>query len=268
MVDTALHIVSWNINGLRAAWRKGLRAWLAEQRPDLLFLQEIRASATELAAIKTELEADGYWVHWNSATRAGYSGTGLVSRIPPLRLETNLDLGDLDAEGRVIEAHYPGFAALVCYFPNGTSGPERTAAKLRFFAAFTARAAELARQYPIVVVGGDLNIAHTAADLANASANVRNSGFLPAERVAIDALVAAGFTDSYRHFHWGESGVYSWWCPWSGCRERNVGWRFDYLFLGEASLPVLEEASIHPWSPISDHAPVSVRLRSEATPLP
>jgi exodeoxyribonuclease-3 len=268
MSNASLRLVSWNVNGLRAAWRKGLRSWLAANRPDILFLQEIRAGGPELAAIRSELEADGYQVSWNSATRAGYSGTALVSRIAPLRLDTSLALGELDAEGRVIEAHFPGFAALVCYFPNGTSGAERTAAKLRFFAAFAERAAALGRQYPLVLAGGDLNIAHTAADLANAAANTRTSGFLPAERAAIDDLVVAGFVDTYRHHHPGQSGAYSWWCPWSQCRERNIGWRFDYLFISQSGLPSLDEASIHPWSPISDHAPISVRLRSQVPSLP
>jgi exodeoxyribonuclease-3 len=277
MEERVLSIVTWNVNGLRAAWRKGMRAWLEAERPDLLMLQEIRAGARELEIISAQLEEIGYRSFWNSAAKPGYAGTGLLTRVglEPLSLETGLGdaelgqsevspLAELDAEGRTVIAYYQGFVIVGCYFPNGTRGPERLAAKGRFYAAVGARLADLAREYEVVVLCGDLNTAHTALDLAYPAANAGNSGFLPIERGWIDDLLAGGFIDAYRHLHRGEPGAYSWWSAWGESRRHDTGWRFDYLLINEAAAQRVLSARIDKEvvlsGGLSDHAPVLVRL--------
>ena len=266
MQEHALSIVTWNVNGLRAAWRKGMSAWLEAEQPDLVMLQEIRASARELESISAQLEEIGYRSFWNSATRPGYAGTGFLTRVglEPRSLETGIGDAELDAEGRTIIAHYQYLVIVGCYFPNGTRGPERLAAKGRFYAAVGARLADLARDYEVVVLCGDLNTAHTALDLAYPAANAGNSGFLPIERGWIDDLLAGGFIDAYRHLHRDEPGAYSWWAAWGESRRHDTGWRFDYLLINEAAAQRIRSARIDKEvvlsGGLSDHAPVLVRL--------
>jgi len=277
--ETSLLVGTWNVNGLRAAWRKGFAGWLEAAAPDLLFLQEIRASRDDLRRIDEQIAEQGYQTFWNPAIRPGYAGTGLLVRegagksLMPVRVETSLGLDDLDTEGRTIIAHFPerGFAALGAYFPNGTRGPERLEAKRRFYGAVLARAAALEREHETVILCGDFNTAHTALDLANPSANAGSSGFLPAERAWIDELLAggaAGYADIFREAHPGQGGHYTWWSPWGASRQHNTGWRFDYLLLNRAaahlavSARIDADASLRAY--ISDHAPLLVRLQGLA----
>lgn len=255
-----LSVVTWNVNGIRAAWRKGLRLWLEEQKPDLVFLQEIRAYVDDLTAITHEAREAGYWVFWNPSTRPGYAGTGMLARRPPLRVETSIGSPELDAEGRTIIAHYASFAAVGCYFPNGNRGADRLSAKLRFSEAVVALCRDMSRKYETVIVCGDFNTAHTELDLANPSANTRKSGFLVEERSWIDALVEAGYVDTYRLLHGDGDAGYTWWCAWGGCRQRNIGWRFDYLFVSTPAVHRVRSATIDGTAVISDHAPVSIHL--------
>jgi exodeoxyribonuclease-3 len=262
-----LSIVTWNVNGLRAAWRKGFEGWLADAQPDLVFLQEIRALEKDLIEISALIRARGYEPFWNPAAKPGYAGTGLLTRMgrSPQRVDTQIGLPDLDLEGRTILAYFADFAALGAYFPNGTRGQERLEAKERFYRAVAVKATELAREYETVILCGDLNTAHTEIDLAYPGANVGNSGFLPQERVWIDDLLKSGFLDTFRDLHPGQREHYTWWSPWGNSKAQNTGWRFDYLLLNRTSVHKLVSAHIDADAVlrqgISDHAPLTVRLK-------
>ncbi len=249
-----MRIISWNVNGLRAAARKGFPAWLAGCGASVVALQEIRATPAQLAP---EVRSPpGYHVDWLPALRPGYSGVATFSRAAPLAVSSGLGLAEFDAEGRVLVTRYPAFSLYNVYVPSGTSGPARIEFKLAFTAALhTALRTELAAGQPLVVVG-DLNTAYSEIDLARPRENQRNSGFLPVERTALGELFALGLVDSFRHLH-PDLRRYSWWTQRAGARARDVGWRIDYILISSNLVPYLVAAATHPEQTGSDHCPVS-----------
>lgn len=256
-----MRVIVWNVNGLRSCLRQGFRPWFDERCPDLLGLQEVRAKKDQLPADALDVAGFGCWL--NPAERPGYSGTALFAKRTPLALTTSLGRADFDAEGRVQIAEYERFAFINAYFPNGKGkdrSNDRVPFKLAFYAAVLDAALALRRAGKGVIVGGDFNTAHRPIDLANWQSNQKTSGFLPAERQEIDRWLQAGFVDVFRETHRDEPGHYSWWSQRSGSRERNVGWRIDYLLVSDDLAPRVQRAWIEPEVMGSDHAPVGIEV--------
>lgn len=253
-----MKIISWNVNGIRAAQKKGFLDWLAREKPDALGVQETKAKLDQLDVFLVRPE--GYHTFWNSAERPGYSGVALFSREKPLRVTNGFGVKKFDAEGRVIVAEYPGFTFLNIYFPNGKSGDDRLKFKMDFYAETMKFVSKLKKKQPNVIISGDYNTAHKEIDLARPKENEDVSGFLPVERAWMDTWVADGQVDIFRKFHAGP-GHYSWWDLKSGARERNVGWRIDYHFVTEA-LALRVKRAWHLTDVVgSDHCPVGIELK-------
>lgn len=259
-MTSPLTILSWNVNGIRAAHRKGFVDWFNTAQPDILCLQETRAEPHQIPA---EIAApDGYFAFWNASQRKkGYSGTGLLTKTEPLAVEFGLGIAEFDTEGRTIIAHYADFSLINCYFPNGGRDLSRVPFKMAFYDAFLQKCESLRSSGKPVLFGGDVNTAHREIDLANPKSNQKTTGFLPEERAWIDGVLAAGFVDTFRHFHPDETGQYTWWSQRFGARARNVGWRIDYFFAAPELLPRITDAFILPEVMGSDHCPVGIKLQ-------
>jgi exodeoxyribonuclease-3 len=254
-------LLSWNVNGARAAHRKGFLDWLIEAAPDILCLQETRAEERQLPAALAQ--PAGYHSFWNSSRgRKGYSGTALLTRPEPLAVHFGLGLKEFDQEGRTIIARYPTFTLINCYFPNGGRDHRRVPFKLAFYDAFLDKCERLRAQGHAVIFCGDVNTAHREIDLARPKANQNTTGFLPQERAWIDRVVETGYVDTFRHVHPDLAGQYTWWSVPNKARARNVGWRIDYFFVAAELLDRVSDASILPDVMGSDHCPVGLRLRS------
>ncbi|HOG48473.1 MAG TPA: exodeoxyribonuclease III [Anaerolineae bacterium] len=253
-----MNLITWNVNGLRAALKKGFVDWLAAAQPDVVCLQEVRAAPEQLAG--EPWRALGYQATWNPAARPGYSGVALLLRRPPLAVHAGLGDPEFDAEGRVLVAEYPGFTLLNSYFPSGQRDRGRVAFKLRFYAALLDLLDRLHAQGRQVVVCGDFNTAHRAIDLARPRENARTSGFLPEERAWIDIYLSHGLVDVFRALHPGEPGHYTWWSTVTRARARNVGWRLDYFLVSEGLLGAVRAAEILPLVAGSDHCPVLLEI--------
>lgn len=249
-------LVSWNVNGLRAAVQKGFWDWLAGSGADVVGIQESKIQTGHEADFG---HTDQYKTVWCSSTvKKGYSGVGCFYRAEPLAIAMELPDPAFAGEGRLLHLEYEEFHFFNIYFPNGGRGPERLAYKLGYYDAFLAHAETLRQKKPIVVCG-DFNTAHTALDLKNAKANEKTSGFLPEERAWLDRFVAAGYVDTFRLFT-TEGGHYSWWDYRFKARDRNVGWRIDYFFVSEELRPKVKRAWIDAAVMGSDHCPVGLEL--------
>lgn len=255
-----LKLLSWNVNGLRAVANRGFLEWLHREKPDVLCLQETRARPEQLD--QSVREPEGYHSYWSHPERKGYGGVAIFTREKPLRVETDFSSQGLrfDVEGRIVLAHYPGFALANVYFPNGTKDETRLRYKMDFYETFLRFAESLRKQQPLIAVCGDFNTAHKEIDLARPKENQKVSGFLPIERAWMDRLVAHGWVDTFRQFN-QEPGQYTWWDMKSGARQRNVGWRIDYFFVTRPLAPSVTGASIQPEVTGSDHCPVGLTLR-------
>ncbi|MEJ2131231.1 MAG: exodeoxyribonuclease III [Gammaproteobacteria bacterium] len=253
-----MRIVSWNVNGLRANLKKGFLEFLERSRADVVGIQEVRAFPSQLPA--EALAPDGWHANFSPAERAGYSGVGIYSRIAPDRIETALAEPEFDAEGRLLIARFGRLSVASVYFPKG-SGRERDNSrvgyKLAFYRAVFERVQKLRRRGPTLVMG-DFNTAHEEIDLARPKDNVKNSGFLPEEREEFHRWIDAGWVDTFRRRHRNEEGHYTWWRQWGGARERNVGWRIDYVLASPSAMKRVRDAFIWPEVLGSDHCPVGV----------
>jgi exodeoxyribonuclease-3 len=256
---TTITLLSWNVNGARAAHRTGFLPWLAEATPDILCLQETRCDAEQLPAEMRQ--PPGYRAFWHgSARKKGYSGTALLTRSAPEAVRFGLGDPQFDDEGRTIIADYRNFTLINCYFPNGSRDHSRVPYKLAFYDAFLALCERLRAEGRPVIFCGDVNTAHREIDLARPRENRNTTGFLPEERAWMDRLVASGYVDTLRHFHPDLAGQYTWWLQFGGARERNIGWRIDYFFVAAEVLPRVAGAFILPEVRGSDHCPVGLRL--------
>lgn len=251
-----IRLYSWNVNGLRAAERKGFLDWLHGEKPDILGLQETKALPEQLS--DSLLHPEGYEAYWNSAERKGYSGTAVYTKISPMM--TVIDFGEhlLDEEGRIILLEFDQFYFFNVYFPNGGRGSEYVDRKLRFYDQFLDVMQTFRKKKPIVL-SGDVNTAHREIDLARPKANRKYSGFLLEECAWLDKIVDHGYVDTFR-LHTAEGGHYTWWDQVTRSRERNVGWRLDYFFVSEELKKHVKAATIHADVMGSDHCPVSVML--------
>jgi exodeoxyribonuclease III len=255
-----MRITTWNVNGLRAALKKGFGDCLAQIAPDVLLLQEVRSLPDQLP--EEWARPIGWHVHWHPAQKKGYAGTALWSRQPLELLATGLEPGDPDEEGRVVRVRVAGVQVVCAYLPSGSAGPERQASKERWMARFLPWARELAALKEPVVLGGDLNIAHTERDIFYAKGNENNSGFLPHEREWFTRLLETGWTDFIRRQFGDVAGPYSWWSNRGNARALDRGWRIDYLLGNRAATRLWHDGSIYRAGGVnvSDHAPVTINL--------
>ncbi len=256
-----MRVVSWNVNGLRAAVRKGFHQWLPTSGAEIIGLQEVRATREQLEA--GDCLPEGWGFHLSEAERPGYSGVGLLTRREPDRLETSLGEARFDAEGRLQLATFGRLVIANVYFPNGNGKDRdnsRVPYKLDFYRALLERLQAERRRGRRVLVMGDFNTAHREIDLARPKSNRKTSGFLPEECAEIDRWLDEGFVDTFREDEPGE-GHYSWWSQRQGARGRNVGWRLDYVLGSKAAMPFVKKAFIWPEVMGSDHCPVGVDLK-------
>ena len=253
-----LRLYSWNVNGLRAAVKKGFLDFMDRVRPDMLGIQETKAEESQVTGPLEPLQ--GYHRVFSSAERKGYSGVALFSREKPRSVSLTMGRPEFDGEGRVIQADFGDFILFNVYFPNGKSRPERLQYKMEFYEHFLKVTQGLLKQGRSVVVCGDVNTAHQPIDLARPKENETVSGFLPEERAWIDRFLAAGFVDVFRELH-PEPDQYTWWDMKSGARARNVGWRIDYFYVSKSLRDRVRGASILPEVTGSDHCPVGLDLK-------
>ncbi|HDS03795.1 MAG TPA: exodeoxyribonuclease III [Firmicutes bacterium] len=252
-----MRLISWNVNGLRAVYKKGFEEWMARDEADILCVQEIKALEEQFPIALREM--NGYELFIHSAERKGYSGVACWAKEKPREVIRHLGEAAFDQEGRVLGLVYDSFTLFNIYFPNGKASAERLDYKMRFYDRILAEAAHLKKNGRAVIICGDVNTAHQAIDLARPDENSSVSGFLPEERAWIDRLLEEGFIDTFRHFQ-PEAGHYSWWDYKTRARERNVGWRIDYFFISEDLLPRLKKAFILKDVYGSDHCPVGIEL--------
>lgn len=257
-----MRILSWNVNGIRAVEKRGFVQWIRETSPDLLCLQETKASRDQLSPeVLSPVDRNGqaYTSYWRSAKKAGYSGVALYSIQTPLSV-TDLGMQEFDVEGRVLQADFGAFVLICAYFPNSQEGGARLDYKLAFCGAIRELCDTLTAAGRHLVVCGDYNIAHTPLDLARPKENEGTPGYLPEERAWMDAFTQAGYVDTFRALHPDEAGQYSWWSYRSKARERNIGWRLDYHCVDPGFMPQVQNAAIWPDVQGSDHCPVQLDL--------
>lgn len=257
-------VISWNVNGIRACVRKGFVDWLSSSHASIVGLQEVRALPDEIPA---ELRAQSSWhFHVQPAQRRGYSGVGLLSTTSPDEVFTALEDERFDVEGRLQFARFGKLWVVNGYFPKG-SGRDRDNSrvpyKLDFYRALFARLEPWLKGGERVLVMGDFNTAHEPIDLARPRDNTETSGFLPEERAEFTRWIEAGWIDTFRRFEAG-GGHYSWWSQRFGVREKNIGWRIDYVLASPAAMPFVRAAFIHPSVRGSDHCPVGIDISREA----
>ncbi len=252
-----IRILSWNVNGIRAAYKKGFLDWFAKEKPDILCLQETKANIEQLPPDLKQVT--GYRTFLSSAERKGYSGVLLYTKEKPKSVKTGLGIERFDSEGRVLIAEYASFVLFNIYFPNGKASAERLRYKMDFYQAFLDYADSLKKKGKKLIICGDVNTAHKEIDLARPKENEKISGFLPEERAWIDKLIAHGYVDTFRTFN-QKPGQYTWWNLKTRARERNVGWRIDYFFVSQNFKEKVKSAYILSQVTGSDHCPIGIDL--------
>ena len=249
-------ILSWNVNGFRAAVRKGFTEFMKKERPHIIGIQEIKQ---HIAPISLGEGLEDYLIYWYPAERKGYAGTAVFTLIKPLDVKYGIGDELADSEGRVITLEYEKFYFINTYFPNAQRGLTRLDYKLDFDEKMITYLESLRKKKPIVLCG-DFNVAHKEIDLARPKDNVKNAGFTPEERKFMDKFLSLGYIDTFRYFHPDEPGHYTWWTYRFKARERNIGWRVDYVIISKELLPNLKDAFILKDVQGSDHAPIGILL--------
>jgi exodeoxyribonuclease-3 len=252
-----LKIASYNINGLRAAIRKGLLDWITATNYDVYCFQEIKIQADQIRALDFDMLS--YKHYWHCAEKKGYSGVGILSRRVPDRLVYGCGIEKYDREGRILRADFGDLSVLSVYFPSGSSGDHRQEIKMAFLKDFYPWLQELRKERPSLILAGDFNICHKPIDIHDPVRNKKSSGFLPEEREWMDKLLSNGFVDSFRLFH-PEPDQYTWWSLRSGARAKNKGWRIDYQLVSEPLKAQVEDAGILPDIYHSDHCPTVLQI--------
>lgn len=257
-----MKLVSWNVNGIRAANRNGFVKWFGEEKADVVCVQETKANPIEFP---DQLEEDtlhplGYHSYWHSAQKPGYSGVAIYSKKEPLSISHGIGKSDIDSEGRVIVAEYANFHLINAYFPNSQRESTRLGYKLAFCEEMKKFCDSLVKKGKNIVLCGDFNIAHREIDLRNPKTNTKNAGFLPEERAWMESFLTSGYADAFRHFT-QDPDHYTWWSYRPGVRAKNIGWRLDYHVVNEAFRDRLK-ASVHrPEITGSDHCPVVLNIK-------
>lgn len=254
-----MRILSWNVNGIRAAQRKGFLDWIDAEPADIVCVQETKAHPEQLD--DGLLNPDGYKSFWaSSKVKKGYSGVAIFTKVEPRSIKYGLGVERFDQEGRTIIAEYDDFVLYNIYFPNGQMNEERLNFKLEFYDCFLEHVREKMKGNKTVIVCGDVNTAHYEIDLARPKANRKVSGFLPIECDWLDKFLDAGLLDTLRIFH-PEPELYTWWSMRTKARERNVGWRIDYFYIDQTSKSRVKDAFIMPEIFGSDHCPIGLELK-------
>jgi len=251
-----MKIISYNVNGIRAALKKDFVSWLKAANPDVVCLQETKAMEEQVDM--TEIEALGYQHYWFSAQKKGYSGVAILSKKTPKHIEYGTGVDHMDFEGRIIRVDFESFAVMSLYLPSGTN-TSRLTYKFKFMDDFKAYIDELKKTFPKLVICGDYNICHQAIDIHDPVRNKNVSGFLPNERAWIDDFMNSGFVDSFRSLN-PDPHHYSWWSYRANARANNKGWRIDYALVSEPLASAIDRAYILPEAKHSDHCPVVVEL--------
>jgi exodeoxyribonuclease-3 len=250
-------IISYNVNGIRAAMNKGFVEWLVSENPDMIGLQEIKA---ELSQINLAVFEDlGYTIYWYPAVKKGYSGVAILTKIKPKSVKYGMGISKYDDEGRMLQANFDGFSFISAYFPSGTTGDVRQGFKYKFLDDVSGYMLDLRKENPKLILSGDYNICHKAIDIHNPVSNKNSSGFLPEERAWMDKFTASGFIDSFRYFN-EDPQQYTWWSYRAGSRAKNLGWRIDYHMVTNELQNKLKSAVILPDVIHSDHCPIVLEL--------
>jgi len=247
-----LKLISWNVNGLRAALGKGFLDFFDDKKPDILCLQETKLSEGQL-----DLALEGYISYFNYAEKKGYSGTAIYTRIKPIDVTYGIGIEEHDHEGRVITLEFPGCFLVNVYTPNSQRGLERLPYRMSWEDSFRSYLISLEQKKPVIVCG-DMNVAHQEIDLKNPKSNRKNAGFSDEERGKFSELLEAGFLDSFRFFYPDKTGAYTWWSYMFKAREKNVGWRIDYFCVSKILEHQIKDALIHSDVMGSDHCPVEL----------
>lgn len=253
-----MKILSWNVNGIRAIHKKGFVEWLLKENPDILCLQESKASPEQLP--DELLNVNGYKSFFSSSiVKKGYSGVAIYSKQEPIKVEHGFGIPKFDDEGRIIIADYKKFVLMNIYYPNGKASEERLKYKMDFYDAFLDHAEKLKSGGKKLVICGDINTAHKEIDIARPKENENISGFLKIERDWMDKFISHGYIDTFRMFN-QEPEQYTWWDLVTRARERNVGWRIDYFFISENFKKNVKDAFILPDVMGSDHCPIGIEI--------
>ncbi|NQU82477.1 MAG: exodeoxyribonuclease III [Parcubacteria group bacterium] len=260
-----MRIISWNVNGIRAVYKKGFLDWFRKADTDIVCLQEIKAKPEQVPVDLQNIP--GYFSYFNSATRPGYSGTAVFTKKKPISVEQGIGLKRFDEEGRVLKLKFPKFTLFNFYIPNGGRNEKDMESKLDsyeylldYLKQVEARPRpELGEGGPRILVG-DFNVAHQEIDLARPRENKKNTGFTLPERKKIDELIKIGFIDSFREFYPNKTGAYTWWSHFANARARNIGWRIDYCFVSKNLKSKLKKAFILPKVMGSDHCPIGIDI--------
>ncbi|MCZ8144664.1 exodeoxyribonuclease III [Flavobacterium sp.] len=258
-----MKIISYNVNGIRAAITKGFLDWLQHANPDVICLQEIKATEDQIPT--DAITAAGYpYQYYFPAQKKGYSGVAILSKIKPDHVVYGTGIAYMDFEGRNLRADFGDLSVMSLYLPSGTNS-ERLDHKFKYMDDFQAYINTLKQTVPNLVIGGDYNICHQAIDIHDPIRNATVSGFLPEERAWLDAFIKSGFIDSFRHFN-KEPHQYSWWSYRANARNNNKGWRIDYNLVSESLADRLQRAVILPEAKHSDHCPIVVEIEHKQTP--
>ena len=250
-----MKIISWNINGIRSIHEKGFLDWLKKENPDIVCLQEIKA---KLEDIPEEIKKAGYYSYWLPAEKKGYAGVGVLSKIEAKGVNV-FGVKKFDSEGRVLEIQFPAFTLMNLYFPHGGRDKSKIPFKIKMYDAFFNFLEGMDRLDKNLIVCGDFNVAHKEIDLSRPKDNFKNTMFTPEERNQIDKVIDSGFIDTFRHFN-KEPGNYTWWSYAGEARERNLGWRIDYIFVPEEIIKKVKRAFILPDVKGSDHCPIGIEI--------
>jgi exodeoxyribonuclease-3 len=252
-----MKIITYNVNGIRAAMNKDLVGWLKAVNPDVLCLQETKATSDQVDV--KAFEALGYHLYWYSAQKKGYSGVAIFSKIKPKHVEYGCGIEKYDFEGRIIRLDFETCSVMSVYHPSGSSGDDRQAFKMQWLTDFQNYIDDLKKKLPNLILCGDYNICHKPIDIHNPKSNANTSGFLPEEREWMEQFIQSGFIDSFRHFN-QEPHQYSWWSYRAGSRGKNLGWRIDYNLVANHLEKHLKRAVILPDAMHSDHCPVLLEI--------
>lgn len=253
-----IKLICWNVNGIRAMLKHGFLEWLDKESPDILCLQETKATPDNLP--EELLKPQGYVNYWNYPQKKGYAGVATFSKVRPLEVKKGFGITEFDVEGRVIISKHADFTLFNIYFPNGKQSAERFKFKMDFYDAFLDYIEPLRKKGEKLIICGDVNTAHKEIDIARPKENSKMSGFLPEERAWMDKFVALGYIDTFRYFN-KEPGQYTYWDIKTGARARNVGWRIDYFFITENLKNQMVRSTIMSEVIGSDHCPITLVLK-------
>jgi exodeoxyribonuclease-3 len=256
-LKTMKNIISYNVNGIRAAISKGLLDWLGIVNPDIVCFQELKAQTEQIPVL--DFEALGYHCFWFPAQKKGYSGVALLTKTQPDNVAFGMNIPKYDFEGRMIRADYGDISVISVYHPSGSSGDERQAFKMIWLEDFLTYVNELKKTRPNLIICGDYNICHKPIDIHDPIRNATSSGFLPEEREWLSRFIDSGFVDSFRHFN-QEPHNYTWWSFRANARSKNLGWRIDYEMVSMPIEPLMRRALILPQAKHSDHCPVTLEI--------